>query len=70
MTSKGFEILYWKLKLISDTGKFIIDFSSQSNEVILSFSSMDVSEIDERLCDLPICLFVTGGQILCTNVRP
>jgi hypothetical protein len=47
------------LKLISDGGKFNIDFSSESNELMLSFSSLDVSENDKPLHDVPICLFVT-----------
>jgi hypothetical protein len=49
------------LKLISDGGKFIIDFSPESNELMLFFSSLDVSENDEHLCNVSICLFVTGN---------
>ena len=48
------------LKLISDGGKLIVDLSSVSNELKLSFSSSDVSENDLRLCDVSICLFITG----------
>jgi hypothetical protein len=48
------------LKFICDGGKFIIDFSSESNELKLSFSSLDVSENDSHLCDVSIRLFVIG----------
>jgi hypothetical protein len=41
---------------ISDEGKLIIDFSHESNKLMLSFSSLDVSENDVRLCDVSICL--------------
>jgi hypothetical protein len=48
------------LKFICDGGKFILDFSSESNELKLSFSRLDVSENDSHLCDVSIRLFVTG----------
>jgi len=43
-----------------DGGRFIVDFSSQSQQLLLLFSSWDVTENNERLCDVPIHFFVTG----------
>jgi len=48
------------LKLMVDGGRFIVDFSSQSQQLLLLFSSWDVTENNERLCDVPIRFFVTG----------
>jgi len=48
------------LKLMVDGGRFMVDFSSQSHQLLLLFSNWDVTENNERLCDVPICLFVTG----------
>jgi hypothetical protein len=48
------------LKLMVDGGRFIVDFSSQSHQLLLLFSNWDVTENNEHLCDVPIRLFVTG----------
>ncbi len=48
------------LKLMVDGGRFIVDFSSQSHQLLLLFSKWDATENNERLCDVPIRLFVSG----------
>ncbi|MFN9978834.1 MAG: hypothetical protein ACK53Y_02910, partial [bacterium] len=47
-------------KLMVEGGRFVVDFSSQSHQQLLLFSNWYVTENNERLCDVPIHLFVTG----------